>query len=235
MIGGFPLTALPDGTFVFRPGRFFRMLVVVNGPTYLEDVEAVLRSAGFDPIASSDPGGWATERPPDWPEEAAPLIAANEALVRISAGTGASRYAIRLPRDLPIADATGAGPPAHLTVARAWDYGQAPPVQTLAGAAPPAAKTSSGGAAALVAAGGLAAVGLWHFVAERRRLKRDEQRLHSAEAKAEREEIAAEVNRLMRAGYSREQARDALAAGALLEASGEDAELVVLATTTQRP
>lgn len=227
----------PPAGYTFRPGRLYRLLCVVNGPTYLEDVEAVLQAMGFGPIASSDPVAWERERPPDWPDEGPlPAIAANEAFVRITAGAGALPYpGVQLARDVPIPDARTGAVTAHLTIARAWDYGQAPPVAAVVGAAaPPPPRKSGGNGVALVAAGGLAVVGLWHHIAERRRLKREETRLHSAEAKAEREAVAGEVNRLIRAGYSapqaREQARAELEQVELLT----DEEIVILAASTER-
>lgn len=237
MIGGQALAPSPDGTFSFRPGRFYRLLCVVNGPTYLEDVEALLYALGFAPLVSSDPSAWDHERPPDWPDERPlPFVAVNEALVRISAGTGAARFPIHVERDAPIRDAMG-NAPARLSVARAWDFGQAPPVDAIAGAAPPAARPakSGNGSAALLAAGGLAAVGLWHYVAERRRLKRDEQRLHTAEAKAEREQVAGEVHRLIGAGHAPGRARtprlDVGTRGEL--ATDEELELVLVSASTE--
>jgi hypothetical protein len=211
MIGGYPLTPRPDGGFVLGPGRLLRLLCVVTGPTYLEDVEAVLQAMGLGPIASSDPAAWEHERPADWPDERPlPPLAVNEAFVRITAGTGALRAPVLLAPDVPIVDGRTGGAAAHVTIARAWDYGQAPPVQAIAGAAPPAsAPKKSGGHLPLLAAGGLAVVGIWHHIAEKRRLKRDEQRLHSAEARAQREEIAGDVRRLVRGGATLAEARSA--------------------------
>jgi hypothetical protein len=197
--GGSPMPWAGDGVFTFYPGRLYRVLGVVNGPTYLEDVEAMLASVGFGPIWSSAPHAWTDERPPDWPDERPlPEIAANETLVRMTAGTGAMRAPVQVGRDVPIPDASGAVA-ARFAVARAWDYGDAPPVTHMVGQTSPAtpAKKSSGGLVALVAAGGLAAVGFWHHFAEQRRLKREEQRLASAEVRAERDAIARDASRIL--------------------------------------
>jgi len=116
------ITTTADGGFVLRPGRHYRMLCVVNGPTTCDDLEATLAATGFQDVAATAPQDWASERPgePDpWPMEPLVATAANEALVRVKGaffGSGAESF----DRDRPIDSGE-----ATYTIAAAWDCGPA--------------------------------------------------------------------------------------------------------------
>ena len=67
-----PITrSAADGSTVLRPGRFYRMLLVVNGAPLLEELEAAMTKLGFaghDLAISPSDQQWPGERPADWPD-----------------------------------------------------------------------------------------------------------------------------------------------------------------------
>ena len=201
----------PHGEHVFRDGRHYRLLVVVNGPCYAEDLEEELGARGFIAIASSTPDTWTEDKPSDWPTEAPPRIAQNECLVRVSAVFEGD--AARVDRDLPI----GASE-ASFSIAQAWDYGPAERVGAAPPATAPAPKERSPlfvVGAAIAAFGGL---GLWNYYSAQKRAEREQKRLETAEAAENQARLHREMQALLERGHSHDEA------AAILEAREDDHE-----------
>jgi hypothetical protein len=193
-----------DGSFVLRPGRRYRLLVVVNGPTTCDELEATLARSGVEEAVASGPRDWESERPTDWPDEALVATAANECLARVSGVLTPGSPAVRFEHDHPIA------PGATYTIALAWDYGPATArlPEERVGAAPPPAKSSERQGPnflAIAAVAGLG-VGLCSMWRSSRRLERDEARYASQEAKAERNELLRRVDYYLQHGHAPEEA-----------------------------
>jgi hypothetical protein len=194
-----------DGSFVLRPGRHYRLLVIVNGPTTCDELEGALAREGFEGAVASAPQGWDGERPGDWPMESLFATAVNECLVRASGVLRGGAPGVRFDRDRTIE------PGATFTIAQAWDYGTAPEVRpdptTGLAAAPPSPKSDDKGpkVLAIAAVAGLG-VGLYSMWRSSRRYERDEARYQSLQAKAEREELARRVEHYLQHGHSSEEA-----------------------------
>src|SRR5260370_39629133 len=109
------LRLAPDGSLTLRPGDFYRLVLVVNGATTLDALEGVFMRIGFDRIFSAAPADWRRLRPPDWPPERAPEIAANECIVRVQ-GDFAGQFPATVVRDITVS------PRASVPVAQAWDH-----------------------------------------------------------------------------------------------------------------
>jgi hypothetical protein len=202
-----PIPAGVDGSFTLRTGRLYRLLLVVldaneldGTPTADELADALIRIGfgGDDLALSMNPEEWAEERPPDWPEEAAAAISANEHLVRASGSFAGGR--MRVLRDTPIA---GGG---TLTIVQAWDYGPAlEPGQrealttTGAGGASPTPDRSNVLVVGVLAVTGIAA---WNFMKTGRRLEKEEEKFFSLEARADRARMGARIRDLMSEGYT---------------------------------
>jgi hypothetical protein len=191
--------SVADGSTVLRPGRFYRLLLVVNGAPLLEELDAAMTKLGFaghDLAISPSDEQWPSERPIDWPEEILPDIAVNEQLVRVS-GSFVGR-AIRVLLDTPIA---GGG--TH-TVWQAWDVGPGrSPDETVAGAPPSeqAAQPKSHTGLFVCVALGAIGFGAWQYVSNSRRLEKEEERFNALEARAERARIGGRIRDLMTRGY----------------------------------
>ena len=204
-----PVAPTAEGTFVLRPGRRYRLLLLVNGPSSCDELEGALVRAGFDEAVCSAPGDWSVERPGDWPNEPAVAAAANECLVRTSGVLVGNVPGVRFARDQTIE------PGATYTVTAAWDYGQARPREAVAeraGLASPASAAPAKGdkgprVLAIAAVAGLG-LGLWSMWRSSRRYERDEERYASVTARAEREELAARVQYYLEHGHARPEAED---------------------------
>jgi hypothetical protein len=193
---------------VLYPGRLYRMLVVVTGRTFAEDLEDALVTAGFarEDLASTSPGDWESERPRDWPHEPTVDICANECLVRVTgryAHTGPAAFS----RDMAIAD------DATYTIVDAWQYG--PSLGERAGAAPAGAPSTGGppapasahrGTVMLIGAAGLIGFGLFQHWRAEKRVDDETRKLRQLSERAERDELAARVAELMREGMRRDEA-----------------------------
>jgi hypothetical protein len=197
------LVPAADGSFVLRPGRHYRLLVIVNGPTTCDELEGALVRAGFETPVASAPQDWDAARPSDWPAESLVATAVNECLVRVSGVLRTSAAGVRFDRDRPI----DAG--STFTLAQGWDYGAAPEVTAGAttGLAPAAPKSDDKGpkVLAIAAVAGLG-VGLYSMWRSSRRYERDEARYASVQAKAEREELARRVEHYLQHGHSSDEA-----------------------------
>jgi hypothetical protein len=199
------LVPAADGLFVLRPGRHYRLLVIVNGPTTCDDLEAALVRGGFHAPVASAPQDWDAERPGDWPAESLFATAVNECLVRVSGVLRTSAAGVRFDRDHAIE--TGA----TFTIAQAWDYGAAPEAaaRETTGLAPsppsPKADDKSPKVLAIAAVAGLG-IGLYSMWRSSRRYERDEARYTSLQAKAEREELARRVEHYLQHGHSSDEA-----------------------------
>src|SRR5580693_5984145 len=110
----------PDGSLVLRPGRVYRVVLLINGETTVEALGERLVELGFSDrdLCISTPEEWAEDAPGDWPEEPAIDVCANESLVRASGSFDGDPR--QFDRDTPVDDG------AAMTVSAAWDYGRAP-------------------------------------------------------------------------------------------------------------
>jgi hypothetical protein len=188
-----------DGSFTLRPGRLYRLLVVVNGNPQAGELESAMTRIGFarhDVAISSSAADWAEERPHDWPEEPASALAANESLARISGSF--SGGAMRVLRDTPIA---GGG---TFTIVGAWDYGSAPTeIDATTGASARSSSADGKRTAILIGTAALVTgIAVWNFMSSSRRLEREEERYNSLAARAERARVGARIQQLMREGHS---------------------------------
>jgi hypothetical protein len=213
------LAAAPDGSHVLRPGRLYRLVVVVNGATTIEALGDALIASGFDEhdLCISAPEDWQYERPADWPDEGpAPEVAANECAVRAS-GSYRAGSAARYQRDRAIE------PGATYTIARCWDYGAAAaPERVGAGATTTADKGAASGLFERpLLLGGIALAGLfgWRMIENNRKEERERARLLRAATQIEREEVAKRVHELLAGGHGREEAHR------IAEGEREDREL----------
>ena len=207
-----PLGTGADGSFTLRPGRLYRFLLVVNGSPVVDELAGALLKlglAGHDLALSINADDWLDEKPPDWPTETVPAIAANEHLVRASGSFSGAR--MRVLPDTPIA---GGG---TLTIAQAWDYGPAQSPEEMTGATESPAGDRHGG---ILLAGVLAVTGVaaWRFIATGRRLHAEEERLNTLELRAERARIGGRIRALMSEGYPPPDA-EAIAASESVAAS----------------
>ena len=199
------LAPAADGAFVLRPGRHYRLLVIVNGPTTCGELEGALVRTGFEAPVASAPQDWDAERPGDWPAESLFATAVNECLVRASGVLRTAAAGVRFDRDRAIE------PGATFTIAQAWDYGPAPeipaaPSTGLAPAAAPPKSDDKGPKVLAVAAVAGLGIGLYSMWRSSRRYERDEARYTSLQAKAEREELARRVEHYLQHGHSSDEA-----------------------------
>jgi hypothetical protein len=187
-----------DGSTVLRTRRFYRLLLVANGAPLVDELTASMEKLGFAPhdLAVSDSDEqWPRERPADWPAETLPEIAANEQFVRVS-GSFEGR-SIRVLSDTPIA---GGG---TYTVWQAWDVGPARAPEPTTGSEPitPANDLKSHTGLFVCLALGALGVGAWQYVANSRRLEKEEERFNALEARAERARIGGRIRDLMTRGF----------------------------------
>ena len=185
-----------EGAITFRGGRRYRLLLVVNGPCDVEDVEEFLGRNGFTELASSTPDAWEGERPEDWPSEATLRLAANECPLRTSA-VYARDGAIKVVDDMPIGR-TGA----TLTVAQAWDYGDAGETTGAAASSPAPADNKSPLPFVGAAVAGLVGLGIWQHFSATRRMEKARAQMLSAETKAEQLSVSERLQGLVDRGYS---------------------------------
>jgi hypothetical protein len=206
-----PVAAAGDG-FVLRPGRVYRLLVVVNGSSSCDALEGALVRAGFVEPVCSAPADWVHDKPEDWPNEPLVATAVNECLVRMSGILRGNVAGVRFDRDQPIE------PGATYTIAAAWDIGEArAPAASVAperaGQAPPSSRAvvKSDETGQRLLAGAVVVglgVGIWSMWRSSRRYERDEARYASVTARAERDELAARVQHYLEHGHARADAED---------------------------
>jgi hypothetical protein len=195
--------------FVLRPGRRYRLLILVNGPSSCDALESALVRAGFEDPVCSAPADWSQDKPEDWPSEPIVPSEANECLVRMSGVLRGNVAGVRFGRDQPIE------PGATFTIVAAWDYGEAdPPAPRVAsGQAPaqgaPVAKRDDVGPR-LLAVAAIASVGFGVYTLMRssRKYERDQTRYAAVTARAERDELAARVQYYLEHGHARSDAED---------------------------
>jgi hypothetical protein len=206
-----------DGSILLRTGRFYRLLLVGNDAPLALELQRAMVHLGFDghdlAISASD-DQWPDERPADWPAETLPDIAANEQLVRVS-GSFPGRT-LRVLVDTPVA---GGG---TFTIWQAWDMGPGrrsdeETTGAVATAARPPAAKSPPGVFVCLALGALG-VGAWRFIANARRLEREEERLQALEARAERARLGGRIRELMTGGYPEGDATAIAAAESMMRA-----------------
>src|SRR5258708_4507648 len=169
----------PGGALVLHPGRFYRMLFVVNGETTLEDLGDEVIAHGFDPrtFAATAPGHWKADRPRDWPDERAIDLSVNECLVRAS-GRFIGPEPIALSGDARIGQSHAA-----FFLAQLWDYLPSLGQEAAAGAITPAAPSTPKdhpGTAVLLSAGALLGLGIWQSRRAEQRIERETARIPAA-------------------------------------------------------
>jgi hypothetical protein len=204
-----PVAPTAGGAFVLRPGRHYRMLVVVNmtndHPTDVQ-LEEQLAADGFQDAAISLPQDWSNDlaRDLEWPSEPVVSIAANEVLVR---GKGAffGHGSEHFDRDRPI-DPTDA----KYSVAACWECGPATraPALEQTGAAAPAGDKPKSDTSKLVALGVIGTLlgGGWLLSRQSAKEAAQEEALARLEQKRERGELEERIAKYLANGVSREQA-----------------------------
>ncbi len=211
-----------SGALALYPGRFYRMLFVVNGETTLEDLGDQIIAEGFDPrtFAATAPGHWKADRPRDWPDERVIDLSVNECLVRAS-GRFVGPEPVALSGDARIGQSH-----AVFSLAQLWDYVPSLGHEVAAGAITPATPTAPKdhrGAAVLLTAGALLGLGIWQSRRAEERIERETARMRAA---IERDQALARASRLaelVREGRSREEA-----AAIVDEEASDDCALVDL-------
>jgi hypothetical protein len=203
-----PLAPTAEGAHVLRPGRYWRLLVVVNGQTDCDELEAALVEAGFDGPVCSTPQDWAEERPDDWPKEPLVSPAANECAVRAS-GALRSEGPVRFERDRRI------GEGATYTIVAAWDYGPTGAgraaelgrerAEHVGGVADDPVKRDRVLAAVVVA---LAGLGFWQMTRSSKRVEKEESKFAHLSARADRDELTRRVEHYLSRGHSQDEAAD---------------------------
>lgn len=165
-----PVQTQTDGTFVLYPGHIYRLMLVINGETTIDDLQQSLIAAGFDPtlLMSSSPDEWRAHRPTDWPVEPSPQVCVNECLVRVT-GRYIAPTPMQFARDMPIA-----GGPATYAIVAAWDYVRAVGERQMVrvGAQAPTNEQKSG---MLPLAAGMVMIGIgaWATWRSQKRVERD--------------------------------------------------------------
>lgn len=206
-----------DGSHVLRPGRAYRLLLVVNGASSIEDLAETFFQSGFSPdgFAISGPKRWPEDRPPDWPDEPTVAIAANECHVRVSGPFVGSEDGrpIRFDPDLPIV-----GGQALYSIVALWECrrdlrssptrsGGAPPSAAV-GVALPAEEKSKPPIGMLVTAGTLFAIGFWQHRRSEQRFARETRRMRQLIGDQDRERLDARVRALLGEGLDRRAAEE---------------------------
>lgn len=191
---------------MLRPGRHYRMLLVINitsGETSDEELEATLRDDGFQDPAVTPPQDWTREDAAalDWPEEPAIATAANEVLVR---GKGAyfGDRAELFDRDRPIRSCD-----ASYTVAACWECGPASRKASAerTGEAKPETKPENSKLIP-VAIGAAAAAGLWWLSSHGKQEARDAETLAKLEERRERGELEERISSYLAHGATQAEA-----------------------------
>ena len=189
-----------DGSATLRAGRFYRLLLVVNGQPGKDELYEALAERGFaahHDLAVSWPGDWETDKPTNWPDEAPPVHSANEFLVRVSGSfDGPTRTVVH---DAPI---KGGG---AFTIAQVWDCGgsAAPALATTEDAKDAEPEKKKGNGTALAVAGILGAVLAYKLIGGRHEASRETERMGVVEDRARRVRRVQRVNDLLANGHSR--------------------------------
>ena len=181
-----------DSSLILYPGHIYRLLLIVNGPTTVEDLARALVASGFDPtlLQCSAPDEWRRHRPGDWPSEPAPSVHVNECLVRVTARFIAP-HPLQFVRDLPI------DPGASFTIAAAWDYvrglgerGAGGAGMMRVGQAPSMGDTpqKSGTVLPLLAGAAMVGIGIWATWRAQKRIDKDSLRMRELMEFSEHEE-----------------------------------------------
>ena len=206
-----PVLPNAGGGFVLRPGRRYRMLIVLNFTGQREttdhDVERTLESEGFQDPAICTPQDWPRERtaleesPDPWPDEPGLEIAANEVLVR-GKGSYFGGRAELFDRDRPV----DPGDTVY-TIVACWDCGPATrrPGETT-GKAEPAPKEPNTSKLLAVGIIGTLIGGGWLLSRASQKEAKDEEALARLEQKRERGELEERIAGYLAGGASQEQA-----------------------------
>ena len=195
------------GGFVLRPGRHYRLLLVVNvvsGATSDLELEEQLTAEGFQDAAVTAPPDWTEELREElaWPDEPAIETAANEVLVRAK-GAYFSHRADHFERDRPIG-----GGNATYTIAALWDCGAAQRAPGLEVVGKGEAQAEGGQTSKLVAIGiiGTLIGGGWLLSRQGQKEAAQEEALLKLDQKRERSEIEERIATYLAGGASQEQA-----------------------------
>jgi hypothetical protein len=208
-----PIGRTSDGATVLRPGRHYRLLLVVEGATDTNALAASLAGAGLvgERVGISLPADWSKERPADWPDEDNIALTDAQSLIRVS-GPCFARVPVRIEAPTTIE------PGAHFRVLDAWDYGEAqgaPPAPAIvkAGAAPKEDEATGRGKKLFFGAVAIAGVAIgWNWLSAKKREERDEERLLKLAERAEREDLSQSMHELMSGGMTRAEAIAAMRA-----------------------
>ena len=192
-----------EGATVFRPGRRYRLLALIQGPTTSAALSRHLYECGFarGTVGVSLPADWSKHKPADWPDEGLYGILSGQSLIRISAVFGADR-------PLRVDAETEIEPGALMRLLEAWDYGEAeieaPSARSAGAASSPATHEEDRGKKVLIAAGLIGAIAVgWNWLSGRKKLEHEQERFESLAAKAEQEEIRRRVHELTNGGMNR--------------------------------
>jgi hypothetical protein len=193
---------------VLRPGRHYRLLLVVNvvsGATSDVELEQTLSDEGFQDAAVTAPSDWSEALSAElaWPDEPTVETAANEALVRAK-GAYFSHRAELFDRDRPIV-----GGEATYTIAACWDCGpaqRAPGSERVGQQAADRVETPQ--TSKLVALGILGTIlgGGWLLSRAGQKEAAQEEAMHKLEQKRERVDLEERIAGYLAGGASHEQA-----------------------------
>ncbi len=191
-----------DGATVVRPGRRYRLLLLVQGPTDTKNLIACLTSCGFGSIGVSLPDDWQKHRPKDWPDEGMYGLMDGQCLIRVSAEVH-RRAPVRVEGENEIE------PGALLRILETWDCGEAESSVARTGAAE-LARSSSGedkGRKFVIGAAVVAGVALGcNWLSGRRKLEKEQERFEDMTRRAEEDEIKRRVHELAAGGMDRTEA-----------------------------
>jgi hypothetical protein len=198
-----------DHSTTLTRGRFYRLVLIVNGEPGETELRAAVLSWGFDTGAAiSWPGTWAADKPRDWPAETIPPdLAANEFPVRVSGSfVGPTRT---IGADTPVSREGAEG---ALTIWQGWDMA---PASTEALEArekerepeesPEETKTRT---RVLWVAGGLLTAGLvWKFAGSRSSMAKEQGEYEKLERRANQARRAGRIRELLGGGHDPEGAK----------------------------
>jgi hypothetical protein len=191
-----------DGATVVRPGRRYRLLLLVQGPTDTKTLIACLASCGFGSIGVSLPDDWSKHRPKDWPDEGMYALMDGQCLIRASAEVH-RRGPVRVECDNDIE------PGAVMRLIETWDCGEAESPVTRTGAVEldKASRGEDKGRKFVIGAAAVAAVALgWNWLSGRRKLEKEQERFERMQHSAEEDEIKRRVHELAAGGMDRTEA-----------------------------
>ena len=208
-----PIAPTAEG-FLLRPGRLYRMLIIVTGKTTCEDVEDAMRAAGFAAVASSAPQDWEAEKIGDWPDEPSVPVMPGETLVRaVGPFAGISGVPSLFEPHRPIAGT----PNATYTLCAVWDHAQAR--SAAAGESTGASSSSSSSSPAtekkegpnkvlILGLLGTAAAGVWMLRRDSKKEDDIRESMARLEQKREQGELEERVAAFISRGATREQAEE---------------------------